>query len=64
MGSMKWTEDQQRVIDARDSNILVSAAAGSGKTAVLVERARGAAGHPHIRARACVRGFGAARARH
>ena len=26
--------------------------------------ARGAAGHPHIRARACVRGFGAARARH
>lgn len=38
MGSMKWTEDQQRVIDARDSNILVSAAAGSGKTAVLVER--------------------------
>ena len=38
MGSMKWTEDQQRVIDARDSNFLVSAAAGSGKTAVLVER--------------------------
>lgn len=38
MGEMKWTKDQQKVIDLRDSNILVSAAAGSGKTAVLVER--------------------------
>lgn len=35
---MKFTEDQQRVIDLRNCNILVSAAAGSGKTAVLVER--------------------------
>lgn len=35
---MQYTKDQQRVIDARDKNILVSAAAGSGKTAVLVER--------------------------
>ena len=34
----KWTDAQQKVIDARDRNILVSAAAGSGKTAVLVER--------------------------
>lgn len=33
-----WTEDQQKVIDLRNRNILVSAAAGSGKTAVLVER--------------------------
>ncbi|MCR4612018.1 MAG: helicase-exonuclease AddAB subunit AddA [Lachnospiraceae bacterium] len=33
-----WTTDQQKVIDTRDNNILVSAAAGSGKTAVLVER--------------------------
>ena len=33
-----FTEEQQAVIDARKSNILVSAAAGSGKTAVLVER--------------------------
>ncbi len=33
-----WTEEQQKVIDLRDRNILVSAAAGSGKTAVLVER--------------------------
>ena len=35
---MNWTKDQQKVIDLRDRNILVSAAAGSGKTAVLVER--------------------------
>ena len=34
----KWTSEQQKVIDTRDRNILVSAAAGSGKTAVLVER--------------------------
>lgn len=36
--AMKFTPDQQRVIDTRNANILVSAAAGSGKTAVLVER--------------------------
>ncbi len=35
---MKWTDEQQKVIDYRNRNILVSAAAGSGKTAVLVER--------------------------
>ena len=35
---MKWTPEQQKVIELRDRNILVSAAAGSGKTAVLVER--------------------------
>ena len=35
---MGWTEEQQRVIDERGGNLLVSAAAGSGKTAVLVER--------------------------
>lgn len=35
---MKWTAEQQRVIAERDKNILVSAAAGSGKTAVLTER--------------------------
>ncbi len=33
-----FTPEQQRVIDLRNTNILVSAAAGSGKTAVLVER--------------------------
>ena len=38
MASVIWTTEQQKVIDARDRNILVSAAAGSGKTAVLVER--------------------------
>ncbi|MDL2295275.1 helicase-exonuclease AddAB subunit AddA [Lachnospiraceae bacterium OttesenSCG-928-E19] len=36
--AVKWTEEQQKVIDTRDQNMLVSAAAGSGKTAVLVER--------------------------
>ena len=36
--AMKWTEEQQKVISLRDRNILVSAAAGSGKTAVLVQR--------------------------
>ncbi|EET60136.1 ATP-dependent nuclease subunit A [Marvinbryantia formatexigens DSM 14469] len=35
---VKWTEDQRQVIDARGCDLLVSAAAGSGKTAVLVER--------------------------
>ncbi len=36
--AVKYTTDQQKVIDLRDCNILVSAAAGSGKTAVLTER--------------------------
>ena len=36
--TVKWTDEQQKVIDLRERNILVSAAAGSGKTAVLVER--------------------------
>ena len=35
---VKWTKEQQRVIDVRNKDVLVSAAAGSGKTAVLVER--------------------------
>lgn len=38
MSKPMWTKEQQLVIDLRDRNILVSAAAGSGKTAVLVER--------------------------
>lgn len=33
-----WTTEQKQVIELRDRDILVSAAAGSGKTAVLVER--------------------------
>ena len=33
-----WTKQQQKAIDTRDCDLLVSAAAGSGKTAVLVER--------------------------
>ncbi len=35
---VSWTQEQRKVIDTRSCNILVSAAAGSGKTAVLVER--------------------------
>ncbi|MBQ0079262.1 MAG: UvrD-helicase domain-containing protein [Eubacterium sp.] len=35
---MAWTDKQQRTIELRGKNILVSAAAGSGKTAVLIER--------------------------
>lgn len=35
---MKWTDDQRNAIEARAGELLVSAAAGSGKTAVLVER--------------------------
>lgn len=38
MSSPKWTTEQQAVIDSRNCNLLVAAAAGSGKTAVLVER--------------------------
>ena len=33
-----WTAQQKRAIELHNKNILVSAAAGSGKTAVLVER--------------------------
>lgn len=33
-----WTKEQREVIELRGRNLLVSAAAGSGKTAVLVER--------------------------
>ncbi len=36
--AVAWTPDQQKVIDLRDRSLLVSAAAGSGKTAVLVQR--------------------------
>lgn len=36
--SRNWTEAQKNAINARGGNVLVSAAAGSGKTAVLVER--------------------------
>lgn len=34
----KWTQEQSQAIDCRGSNLLLSAAAGSGKTAVLVQR--------------------------
>lgn len=38
MSEFQWTTDQKKIIERRGHNILVSAAAGSGKTAVLVER--------------------------
>ena len=36
--SREWTDNQKNAIKARGMQVLVSAAAGSGKTAVLVER--------------------------
>ena len=38
MGERIWTQNQQSAIDTRDRTLLVSAAAGSGKTATLTER--------------------------
>ena len=38
MADVKWTKEQQEAIDVRNSKVLVAAGAGSGKTAVLVER--------------------------
>lgn len=38
MGDVKWTPEQKSAIDIRNSKTLVAAGAGSGKTAVLVER--------------------------
>ena len=35
---MKWTKEQSQAIRQHGKDVLVSAAAGSGKTAVLVER--------------------------
>ncbi|NLI59931.1 MAG: helicase-exonuclease AddAB subunit AddA [Clostridiales bacterium] len=37
-GKIKWTDQQLDAIRTRNSNLLVAAAAGAGKTAVLVER--------------------------
>ena len=38
MGKVKWTPEQKSAIETKDKELLLSAAAGSGKTAVLVER--------------------------
>ena len=38
MSDVKWTNEQTQAIEEKGQNILVAAAAGSGKTAVLVER--------------------------
>ena len=38
MADVQWNERQQQAISARNTSVIVSAAAGSGKTAVLVQR--------------------------
>ena len=38
MADTKWTKEQERAISDRGKGIIVSAAAGSGKTTVLIER--------------------------
>ncbi|MGN0554117.1 MAG: UvrD-helicase domain-containing protein, partial [Oscillospiraceae bacterium] len=38
MAENRWTDKQLEAIEARDTSVIVSAAAGSGKTSVLVER--------------------------
>ncbi|MBE6049772.1 MAG: helicase-exonuclease AddAB subunit AddA [Clostridium sp.] len=38
MSKTKWTDEQLKAIETRKCNLLIAAAAGSGKTAVLVER--------------------------
>ena len=38
MADIKWTKEQERAISDRGKGIIVSAAAGSGKTTVLIER--------------------------
>ena len=48
MSEKKWNEGQRQALDARGNNVLVSAAAGSGKTAVLTERVLN-----HVRDEAC-----------
>ena len=38
MGKIQWNESQRAAIDFRGKNLLLSAAAGSGKTATLTQR--------------------------
>ena len=47
MSEPKWTPAQRAAIEDRGGALLVSAAAGSGKTAVLTERAVRLITHPH-----------------
>jgi len=48
MDEKRWTNEQKLAIDVDGRNILVSASAGSGKTAVLVERVVSKVIHSHI----------------
>ena len=50
--AVTFTQEQQEAIDLRGCNILVSAAAGSGKTAVLTERIE--IGRASCRERVCM----------
>ncbi|MGN0194243.1 MAG: helicase-exonuclease AddAB subunit AddA [Pseudoramibacter sp.] len=45
---MKWTTEQEKAIATRHKNLLVSAAAGSGKTALLIERIRRMVAEEHV----------------
>ena len=47
MSERNWTPEQRQSIDARGGSLLISAAAGSGKTAVLVERIVALITDPH-----------------
>ena len=38
MSAINWTDEQRAVIESVDKNTLVSASAGSGKTAVMLDR--------------------------
>ncbi|MDE6091913.1 MAG: UvrD-helicase domain-containing protein, partial [Ruminococcus sp.] len=49
---MSWTKQQENAINARNSSIIVSAAAGSGKTAVLTERLIQLIANPESKVRA------------
>ena len=41
MAKLKFNEAQQKIIDHREGNMIVSASAGSGKTTVMLERVLG-----------------------
>lgn len=38
MAEIKWTNEQKKIIELQDKNLLVSASAGSGKTTVMIAR--------------------------
>ena len=58
MSAPKWTPAQRAAIEDRGGTLLVSAAAGSGKTAVLVERAVRSDGEARDTAKDALKGYG------